>query len=89
MTMLYWIEEGWIQVMPEEETTPRRSLWMLEYDYQGCRHLEPFYATSKEDAECQARCWMEELPYAVVYVGMRTYPYGFVVQFGHGLPASL
>jgi len=74
--------------MPEE-TTPRRKLWMLEYDYEGCRHLEPFYATSREDAERQARQWMDQLSYKVVYAGMRAYPHGFVVQFGHGLKGSI
>ena len=73
--------------MPEE-TIERKTLWMLEYDYEDCRHLKPFYATSREDAESQARQWMQQLPYQVVYVGMRAYPRGFVVQFGHGLQGS-
>lgn len=72
-----------------EEVTQRRILWMLEYDYKACRYLEPFYATSREDAESQASQWMAELPHKVVYVGMRPYPRGFVVQFGHGLQGTL
>ncbi|MBV9231285.1 MAG: hypothetical protein JOZ18_18380 [Chloroflexi bacterium] len=72
-----------------EEPPLRRTLWMLEYDYQACRYLEPFYAVSREEAEHQARAWMEELPHQVIYVGMRPYPHGFVVQFGHGLKGSL
>ena len=75
------------QAMPEE-TIERKTLWMLEYDYEDCRHLKPFYGTSREDAESQARQWMKQLPYQVVYVGMRAYPRGFVVQFGHGLQGS-
>jgi len=74
--------------MPDEKSQ-RRSLWMLEYDYENCRHLEPFYATTEKNAEKQARQWIAQLPYEVKYVGMRAYPYGFVVQFGHGLQGSL
>lgn len=72
-----------------EEIALRRTLWMLEYDYESCRHLEPFYATTRENAELQAREWMNQLPHGVVYVGMRAYPRGFVVQFGHGLQGNL
>ena len=72
-----------------EEATERKTLWMLEYDYETCRHLKPFYATSREDAERQGRRWMKRLPYKVVYVGMRAYPHGFVVQFGHGLHGTI
>lgn len=76
--------------MPEDEdTVSRKSLWMLIYDDQAGRHLEPFYALSQEDAQHQAQQWIAERSQAIECIELRAYPHGFVVQFGHGMRGSL
>ncbi|MEO8970543.1 MAG: hypothetical protein ABI406_02960 [Ktedonobacteraceae bacterium] len=74
--------------MPEDART-RRTLWMLIYDDDEGRHLEPFYALSEEDAQHQAQQWIAERGQTIEFIELRAYPRGFVVQFGHGMRGSL
>ncbi len=66
-----------------------RTLWMLIFDDDAGRHLEPFYALSEEDARHQAQQWMAKRCQAIEFIELRAYPRGFVVQFGHGIQGRL
>ena len=73
----------------DKDTVPRKSLWMLIYDDNAGRHLEPFYALSEKDAQLQAQQWIAQRCQSIECIELRAYPRGFVVQFGHGMPGSV
>lgn len=68
--------------MSEKLETITKVLWMLAYDDDGlCDKLVPFYASSEEDAEQQARHYIECLPCEVILRSLRAYPTGFVLMY--------
>lgn len=72
--------------MYKENEFPK-TLWLLAYDDIIYDHLQPFYAVSQEDAERQARQWLEQRPY-LKCLSLHPYPQGFRVQY-ESLPGEL
>lgn len=72
--------------MYKENEIPK-TLWLLACDDTIYDLLEPFYAVSQEDAEKQARQWLEQRPY-LKCLSLRPYPRGFRLQF-ESLPGEL
>ena len=56
-----------------------RILWLLACTDSICDHLQPFYAISEEDAQRQAREWLEQRP-SLKYISLRPYPRGVMLQ---------
>jgi hypothetical protein len=56
-----------------------RILWLLACTDSICDHLQPIYAISEEDAQRQAREWLEQRP-SLKCISLRPYPRGFMLQ---------
>ncbi len=60
-----------------------RTLWILEYGYEGraCGHLEALYARTPEEAQQQARTFLQARGDGARLVSLRAFPRGFGIRY--------
>ena len=57
-----------------EELVENKVLWLLTFCDGSSKAWSVFYAPSREEAERQAREWVEQLTYNVTDIKLTTYP---------------